>query len=76
MALSLESSDEVAGFLAGQELMKRKIETPEQILARVDKVSADDIIRVAKDIFRDDKLNLAMIGPVGDGKFLENILRL
>ena len=65
MALSLESSDEVAAFLAGQELMKRKIETPEQILARIDKVSADDIMRVAREIFVESKLNLAIIGPIG-----------
>ncbi|OGI25950.1 MAG: hypothetical protein A3J76_00415 [Candidatus Moranbacteria bacterium RBG_13_45_13] len=76
MALSLESSDEVAAFLAGQELMKRKIETPDQILAQVDKVSADDIMRVARKIFVNEKLNLAMIGPAEDGKFLEKILKV
>jgi predicted Zn-dependent peptidase len=76
MALSLESSDEVAGFLAGQELMRRKIETPGQILAHVDKVSSSDIMRVAGEIFVNEKLNLAMIGPIGDKKYLEKILRL
>ncbi|MDI6778461.1 MAG: pitrilysin family protein [Patescibacteria group bacterium] len=76
MALSLESSDEVAAFLAGQELMKRKIETPDQILARVDKVSADDIMRVARKIFANEKLNLALIGPVENSKYLERILNL
>ena len=76
MALSLESSDDIAGFLVGQELMKRKIETPEKILAQVDKVSANDIMRVAGEIFVNEKLNLAMIGPVEDGKFLEKILKL
>jgi len=76
MALSLESSDDIAGFLAGQELMKRKIERPEEILAGVDKVSRDDIMRVAGEIFVDEKLNLAMIGPVENKGFLEKILIL
>jgi predicted Zn-dependent peptidase len=76
MALSLESSDDIAGFLAGQELMKKKIERPAEILSRVDKVSADDIMRVARKIFVNDKLNLAMIGPVENSKFLERILRM
>jgi predicted Zn-dependent peptidase len=76
MALSLESSDEVAGYLAGQEIMKGKIERPEEILARIDKVSADDIMRVARETFVNEKINLAMIGPVEDGKFLEKILKL
>ncbi|MFA5926373.1 MAG: pitrilysin family protein [Parcubacteria group bacterium] len=75
-ALSLESSDDIAGFLAGQELMKKKIERPEEILARVDKVSADDIIRVAKNIFIDGGLNLAVIGPIKDDKFLKKTLAI
>jgi len=74
--LSLESSDEVAMFLAGQELSRRKIETPEEILAEVDKVSQRDIRRVAKSIFRNEKMNLAAIGPFGDKKFLEKVFKL
>jgi len=76
MVLSLESSDEIAGFLVGQELMKGKIESPEKLLAEVDKVSAQDIQRVAREIFVDEKLNLAMIGPMEDSKKLESILHL
>ncbi|MFA5871613.1 MAG: pitrilysin family protein [Parcubacteria group bacterium] len=75
-ALALESSDDIAGYLVGQELMKGKIDLPEQILARIDKISADDIIRVARDIFRNDKLNLAMIGEAEEKKFLGKILSL
>ena len=76
MALSLESSDDFAGFLAGQELMKGKIERPEEILRQIDKVSAGDIMRVAREIFVNEKLNLAMIGPVEDKGYLEKILRI
>lgn len=76
MALSLESSDEIAAFLASQELMKRKIETPEEILRRIDKVSADDILRVAGEIFVNDKINLAVIGPMENEEYLEKILRI
>jgi len=75
-ALLLESSDEVASFLVGQELAKRNIETPDKILANIDKVTADDILRVAKDIFVNSKLNLAIIGPVEDKSYLEKILKL
>jgi predicted Zn-dependent peptidase len=74
MALSLESSDDIAGYLAGQELMKKKIETPEEILKQVDKVTATDIMRVAKENFVNDKLNLAVIGPIEDKGFLEKII--
>jgi predicted Zn-dependent peptidase len=76
MALSLESSDDVASYLAGQELGRREIKRPEEILRQIDKVKKCDILRVARDIFVNEKLNLALIGPVEDGKFLEKILKL
>jgi predicted Zn-dependent peptidase len=76
MVLTLESSDEIAGFLAGQELAKRKIKTPEEILKQVEKVSAGDIMRVARETFMNKKLNLAVIGPVEDKGYLEKILVL
>jgi predicted Zn-dependent peptidase len=76
MALSLESSDEVATFLAGQELSKRKIRMPEEIMRKIDAVKRSDISRAAKKIFVNDGLNLTMIGPVEDKNFLEKILRL
>lgn len=76
MALSLESSDDVAAFLAGQELGRREIKRPEEILAKIDKVGKNDILRVAREIFVNNGLNLALIGPVEDGKFLERILKV
>lgn len=76
MALSLESSDEVAAFLAGQELGRKEIKKPEEILAMIDKVKKGDILKAAKDIFASEKLNFAMIGPAEDKEFLERILKL
>ena len=76
MALTLESSDDVAAYLAGQELSRREIKTPEEILAQIDKVGKNDILRVARNIFVNEKLNLALIGPIEDKVFLERILKL
>lgn len=74
--LALESSDSVADFLAGQEVIKEEILTPEQFFNKIDDVSRQDIKRVAKDIFRPEKLNLALIGPFRDKNQLELILKL
>jgi len=47
-----------------------KGKNPEDIFDEIDKVTEGDIIRVAKDIFKPEKLNLAVIGPCKDeGKF-------
>ncbi len=74
LALSLEPSDAQAFFYGTQELLERKILTPEEILAKIDKITANDILKVAKDIFRPEKLNLALIGPFKDKGKLEKLL--
>lgn len=76
MALDLESSDEIASFFAGQEILKNKIETSEEIIKRVNAVTADDVKKVAEDIFRPEKLNLAMIGPFKDKRQFSKLLIL
>lgn len=76
MALSLESSDARAFFYGLQEIVEKEIFTPEQIYAKIDKVSADDILRVGRDIFRPEKLNLALIGPFKDKTKFQKLLNL
>src|SRR3990172_6108359 len=63
MALALEDTLEVNDFYGKQVLFKPEIKNPEDIFDEIDKVTEGDIIRVAKDIFKPEKLNLAVIGP-------------
>lgn len=74
--MNLESSDEVAMFLIEQEVNKKKIMTVAEIFAKIDKVTASDILRVARDIFKDGGLNLAIIGPHKDEKRIKALLKL
>lgn len=75
MMISLESSDALASFAASQEISAGKILTPEEKLARIDAVTADDLQRVANNVFTDDKLNLALIGPFKNKRAFEKILK-
>ncbi|MES3032163.1 MAG: pitrilysin family protein [Patescibacteria group bacterium] len=63
MKLSLESSDDIANFFGGQELLKREIRGAEEKAKDIRKVTAAQIQALAKDIFVNKKLNLALIGP-------------
>lgn len=63
LAFSLETSDTIAGNFAEQEAVRGEIIVPEESLKRIKKVTRKDIQRVAKEIFVDDKLNCAIIGP-------------
>ncbi|MDH4330524.1 MAG: insulinase family protein [Candidatus Moranbacteria bacterium] len=74
MVMGLESSDEVASFLTNQEVRKGEILTPEEIFERIDQVSIQDVLRVAKDIFKKENLNLAVIGPHENSKKFKAIL--
>jgi len=66
MALLFEASDAQASFYGTQDLLEKKILTPSQIYGKIDKVKVNDIQRVAKDIFKPENLNLALIGPSKD----------
>lgn len=72
--LGLESSDAIASFYGGQEIFKKPIKSPEQMIKELNAVSAKEIKTMAKKIFKDEKLNLAMIGPFKDSSHFEKIL--
>jgi predicted Zn-dependent peptidase len=73
--LLLESSDAQASFYAAQEVLEKKILTPKEIFRKIDKVSREDILKVAKEIFRPEKLNLALIGPFKDKNRFQRLLK-
>ena len=73
--LALESSDAIAGQAASALINLGKIRTLEGILKAIDKVTAADVQRVARDILQSHKLNLAIIGP-HEKKDLELLLRI
>ncbi len=62
--LGLESSDAIAEYAGMQEIMRREVKKPEDVVAKIEKVKAVDIQRVAEDLFRDEGLNFAVIGDV------------
>ena len=74
--LNMESSDDRAPFYGFQELLENKILTLDEKFAKIEAVTANDIQRVAQDIFRPEKLNLALIGPFKDKSKFEKLLKI
>ena len=74
--LLLESSEAQASFYADQELLENKILTPEEIFKKIDRVKVSDILKVAKDIFQPQKLNLVLIGPFKEKAIFQKLLKL
>jgi len=72
-ALGLEDSPSVAEFFGNQELFYRKIETPRQVLDKIQAVTLEDVKRAADMIFS-RKAVLTIIGPVDDKKRFQKLL--
>ncbi len=74
--LSLETSNAQAIFYGEQEVLENNILTLDKIYDEINKVTSNDIIAVAKDIFRPEKLNLSLIGPFKNKEKFQKLLRL
>ncbi len=75
MVLSLEDCEEFAHLLAKYELLHKAAKDPEEIMKLIDEVKVADIRRVAKDLFVEEKMKLAVIGPYSDQKRFEELLK-
>lgn len=69
LILSLETSDELGYFYGGEEVMNIPLIAPEEVLDRIRGVSAKDIQDVARALFTNERLNIALIGPFKDVSF-------
>ncbi|MEK7110551.1 MAG: insulinase family protein, partial [Patescibacteria group bacterium] len=63
MVLGLETSDEIAGFYGGQEILTKKLKEPNEVIRDLKAVTAEEIRAVARALFTDRRLNFAVIGP-------------
>ncbi len=74
--LNMEESNAQAAFYGVQELIENEILTLEEKFTKIEAVTADDIRRVAKNIFRPEKLNLALIGPFKEKSKFKKLLKI
>lgn len=76
IVLSWEDSRNVAFGYGIDELLEGKIRTQAEVLQEIDVVTAQDVLRLAKFLFTDSKLNLAVIGPFKDSERFKKILKV
>jgi len=65
MVLGLEGTQQVASWLGGQESLRGSVMDIDEVIARVDAVTPQDIQRVAQTCFAPEWRRLAIIGPYG-----------
>lgn len=76
VALSLEDSHERLDWYLGQEAFIGKIKTVEESMREFERVSAQEVRRVAREVIRNDRLNLALIGPFNNKDVFKDRLKL
>ncbi len=74
--LRMETSDAIAEHAATSLVTVGRIRDLDEIIKGVKKVTAEDVRRVARDILKTEKLNLAIIGPHVDAEKLKVLLKI
>jgi predicted Zn-dependent peptidase len=72
LRLGMESTLNVAEEFGLRELLEKRVLSVEEVVTLIDRVTEDDIFRVATRLFKTEKLNLSLIGPFDDeNRFLK-----
>lgn len=74
LVLGLETSNAVADRCAFQELYHGRIRSIEESTKRIEKVTPEQVRESARNIFKDSKANLAVVGPHKNEKKLKELL--
>jgi predicted Zn-dependent peptidase len=72
--LQTESPNGLILFGLRREVLEGKAAEPEELLAGLDAVTADDVQRVAQDVIANEGMRLAVIGPFDDSERFEKLL--
>ncbi|MFN2464939.1 MAG: M16 family metallopeptidase [Candidatus Dormibacteria bacterium] len=74
MVLRLESTGAVSTWLGGQELLTGRIIEMEETLGALDRVTAEDVTRLARETFAEQPMRLAAIGPLKNEDRLADLI--
>ncbi len=74
LSMSLETTDALANYCVGEEIVHGEVRVPSALEAEMRKVTAADVRRVAKALFTDNNLSVAMVGDLSDEKGLRKVL--
>jgi len=75
LELRMEDSGAVAGWIGTGEALLPRILTVEEVIERLDAVTADDLLRVAQRVLDPGYARLAMLGPFRSRARIERALR-
>jgi len=72
--IGLEQSNAVASFVGTEEMVTGSPMTVDEVFAKLEAVTLEDVYETAKEIMAPERLNLAVIGPFKDGMPFQKLL--
>lgn len=76
MWLRMEDTRNVAGWAGAQEVLLGRVLSADEVIARVEAITEEELVAVARRYFKGDELRLAVVGPVDEEADLESLLVL
>ncbi len=74
LAIRQESTNFLAEYFGTEFVLDKKIETFEEFLSNIDKVTVENVQEVARELFNNEKYNLQIIAPLKDSEPFVKIL--
>ena len=74
LLMGFEDNENVASFYGSAHLFNHPLELPADRAKKIDEVTKEDILRVAKDILKPEHFRIAAVGPTVDEAILESYL--
>lgn len=74
LAISLEDSFEIGSFIAEEMLYQNKIRSIDEIMKSIDRVTAEEVKELAKEIFQKNRMGLSIIGPKSYNDSLKELI--
>lgn len=72
--MGLETTDALATFYVTEEIVSGGAKDPKDIENEIRRVTSKDIMNVAQDLFKDERLNLAIVGNVTNQRAIKKVL--
>jgi predicted Zn-dependent peptidase len=76
LMLQMEDTFSVAAWFGQQEILGPDVLTLDEAITNIEAATAEDIQRLARKLFLQEKLNLAVVGPFEDQEGFRELLKL
>lgn len=76
ICLRMEDSRSVSGWMGSQEILTGKIQTVDEVIEKIEGITAGDLKQIANELLKGEGLRLAAVGPIDPDGNWEDLLKI